>query len=60
MMGIFLRCKNKLKLILAYIIGKCTYVHACLSMFCDKFLFLLCALGTPWANYSAAFPKKVQ
>ena len=27
-------------------------------MFCDKFLFLLCALGTPWANHSAAFPKK--
>ena len=21
--------------------------------------FLLCALGTPWANYSGAFPEKV-
>ena len=24
------------------------------------FVFLLCALGTPWAKYSAAFPEKVR
>ena len=27
---------------------------------CPSFLFLLCALGSPWANYSAAFPEKVR
>ena len=24
-----------------------------------SFFFLLCALRTPWANFSAAFPEKV-
>ena len=36
------------------------YVYVCLHMFCNRFIFLLCALGTPWANYSAAFPKRVR
>ena len=32
----------------------CTYAYA---HFVIGF-FLLCAFGTPWANYSAAFPEK--
>ena len=31
------------------------YVYICLRTFCDTYFFILCALGTPWANY---FPRK--
>ena len=33
-------------------------VRICIRYFCNGF-FLLCTLGTPWANYSVAFPEKV-
>ena len=28
-------------------------------MFCNRFFFLLCTHGIPWANYSVVFPEKV-
>ena len=31
------------------------YVRFVIGLF-----FLLCALGSPWANYSVVFPEKVQ
>ena len=39
---------------------KCTYVYVFLRTFCNRFFFCLCALGTPWANDSVAFPEKVR
>ena len=34
-------------------------MYVCLRMFCDRFFILLCALGTPYANWSARhLPKK--
>ena len=44
--------------ILVYIIKKCTCVHICLHTFGNS--LFLCALETPWANYSSAFLEKVQ
>ena len=55
--------------LLAYIIEKCTFVIRFLPpppprffpFFLSFFFFLLlCALGTPWACNSAAFPEKVR
>ena len=35
------------------------YVYVRLHTFCNRSIFLLCALGTPWANnYGGAFPEK--
>ena len=33
----------------------CTYAYV---RFVIGFFFFLCAPGTPWANYSVAFPEK--
>ena len=33
------------------------YVYVCLHTFCNRSIFLLCALGTPWANYGGAMPQ---
>ena len=35
----------------------CTYAYV---RFVIGFFFFLCAPGTPWANYSVAFPEKVR
>ena len=35
----------------------CTYAYV---RFVIGIFFLLCALGTRWANYSVAFPEKVR
>ena len=35
-------------------------MYVFVGMLCDRLFFLLCALGTPWANYRAAFPEKVR
>ena len=35
-------------------------MYICLNVFVIGFYFFLCPCGIPWANYSAAFPKKVQ
>ena len=34
----------------------CTYMHTLIISV--KGFFLLCALRTPWTNYSVAFPEK--
>ena len=35
-------------------------MYVCVRMFCNKLFFLLCAHGTLWATYRAAFPEKVR
>ena len=36
------------------------FTYAYVRFVIGFFFFFLCALGTPWANYSVAFPEKVR
>ena len=53
------QCLNKLSALRNTFYPEYKYVYVCLRMFCDRFFILLCALGTPYANWSARYlPKK--
>ena len=55
MMAVFWRRHNQLNFGLYY-----EEMYVCLRTFCNRYFFLLCALGTPWANHRVAFPEKVR